>query len=447
MKVENVTLERKYHGAVEHWRRHHFKDYQTLLDSWEKYFPKDEKFCLCAKMELGTPDVISIGEQKGEPKRHNPDELTPEQAHHLLAIIKAQASTEFGSIQQHAGTVDRAHDDQDRAWVLRVMAEELRHGYQMLHLLLSKDWSHVSGGVSGEQMVEEILSMTTGNHVLDAFNLDYDSFMDNITFAAFIDRVGKYQLTMQKVCAYKPMADSMPAMLREEAFHLAAGVIPLRRFAERAGKGDPLANLHIVQQSINKWFPRALEMFGDERGGHKNVSFGFKDLTNREAVNQYVEEVRKMIRDINTRFVRARFPDDAPEKVEAVIDELERSRGSHRGLSYEAILHLPDPRFFRRKGEPAFQMVGVDGETFTDADTYLRYLARHLNDGYVASRDLRLYAETLRKVTAGQLTVEQGVKAMPKLKRLGGTCPCSKSVRWVMEESGGAETTVMTRPA
>jgi len=447
MKVENVTLEKKYHDAVEHWRSHHFKDYETLLDGWEKYFPKDEKFCLCAKLEVGTPDVIHIGAQKGEAKRHNPDELTEEQAHHLLAIIKAQASTEFGSIQQHAGTIDRAHDDQDRAWVLRVMAEELRHGYQMLHLLLSKDWSHVSGGVTGKQMVEEILSMTTGNHVLDAFNLDYDSFMDNITFAAFIDRVGKYQLTMQKVCAYKPMADSMPPMLREEAFHLAAGVIPLRRFAERAAKGDPLANMRLVQESVNKWFPRGLEMFGDERGGQKNIQFGFKDLTNREAVNQYIEEVRKMIRDINTRFVRARFPAYTPDQVEAVIDELERTRGKHQGLTYDDLLYLPDPRFFRRKGEPAFQMIGVRGETFTDVDAYLRHLAQHLNDGYVASRDMRLYADALRKVVAGELTVEQGVKAMPKLKRLGGTCPCSKSVRWVMEESNGAETTVMTRPS
>jgi hypothetical protein len=265
--------------------------------------------------------------------------------------------------------------------------------------------------------------MTTGNHVLDAFNLDYDSFLDNITFAAFIDRVGKYQLTMQKVCAYKP-------------FHLAAGVIPLRRFAERAAKGDPLANLRVVQQSINKWFPRALEMFGDERGGQKNIQFGFKDLTNR-----------KMIRDINVRFVRARFPGYTPDKVEAVIEELERSRGSHQGLAWDDLLRLPDRRFFRRKGEVAFQMIGVDGETFTDADTYLRHVAQHLNDGYVASRDLRLYAETLRKVVAGELTVEQGVKAMPKLKRLGGTCPCSKSVRWVMEENGGAETTVLSRPA
>ena len=167
----------------------------------------------------------------------------------------------------------------------------------------------------------------------------------------------------------------------------------------------------------------------------------------REAVTQYIEEVRKMLRDINTRFVRARFPDYAPEKAEAVIEELERTRGSHRGLQSEDLLYLPDPRFFRRKGEPAFQMIGIQGEAFTDVDAYLRHLAQHLNDGYVASRDMRLYAETLRKVVAGELTVEQGVKAMPKLKRVGGTCPCSKSVRWVMEESNGAETTVMTRPA
>ena len=435
MKVEQVVLEKKYHDAVEHWRRHHFKDYQTLLDSWEKYFPKDETFCLCAKMEIGTPDVISIGDQKGQPKRHNPDELTEDQAHHLLAIIKAQASTEFGSIQQHAGTVDRAHDDQDRAWVLRVMAEELRHGYQMLHLLLSKDWSHVSGGVTGPQMVEEILSMQTGNHVLDAFNLDYDSFLDNITFAAIIDRVGKYQLTMQRVCAYKPMADSMPQMLREEAFHLAAGVIPMRRWAKRAAEGDPFMTMRAIQHSINKWFPRGLEMFGDERGGDKNVKFGFKDMKNREAQDLYIEEVRKMIRDINLRFLRARFPDYSPEKAEQVLGELETSRGSHRGVDWDELLRLPDRRFFRRKGEPAFQMVGVDGETFTDVEDYLRYLGKRLNEGYLASRDMRNYAAALRQVAAGTLSVTDAIKSMPKLKRVGGTCPCSKGVRWVMEGS------------
>src|SRR4029077_2023214 len=126
-------------------------------------------------------------------------------------------------------------------------------------LLLSKDWSKGSAGVKGEDMVEEILSMQTGGDVLDAFNLEYDSFVDNVCFAAFVDRVGKYQLPMQKVCAYKPMADSMPQMLREEAFHLAAGVIPLRRWAKRAAAGDPLVTMPVIQKSLNKWYPRALE--------------------------------------------------------------------------------------------------------------------------------------------------------------------------------------------
>jgi benzoyl-CoA 2,3-dioxygenase component B len=437
VKVENLSLEKKYHGAVEHWQKHNFKDYPVLLENWEKYFPTDERFCLCAKLELGTSDLVQIGEHKGEKKRDTPDQLTEEEAGHLLAIVRAQASTEFGSIQQHVGTLERAFDDQDRFWVLRVMAEELRHGYQMLHLLLSKDWSHVSGGATGEQMVEEILSMQTGNHVLDAFNLDYDSFIDNIVFAALIDRVGKYQLTMQKVCAYRPMADSMPPMLREEAFHLAAGVIPLRRWAKKAAEGDPFVTMTAIQHAINKWFPRGLEMFGDERGGDTNVRFGFKDLKNREAQDQYIEEVVRMIRDINSRYLRARFPDYAPEKAEQVLADLESTRGTHHGVRYEDLLRLPDRRFFRRKGEPAFTMIGIDGEAFTDVEEYLRYLARNLNEGYVASRDLRNYADVLRKVVAGTMSVKDGIMAMPKLKRVGGTCPCSKGVRWVMEEPAG----------
>ncbi len=435
MKVENIALEKKYHDAVEHWRRHNFKDYESLLANWEKYFPTDEQFCLCAKLELGTSDLVQIGDHKGEKKRLNPDELTEDEARHLLAIIRAQASTEFGSIQQHAGTLERADDDQDRYWVLRVMAEELRHGYQMIHLLLSKDWSHAAGGVTGEQMVEEILSMQTGNHVLDAFNLDYDSFIDNITFAAIIDRVGKYQLTMQRVCAYRPMADSMPPMLREEAFHLAAGVIPLRRWALRAAQGDPFITMAAIQHAINKWLPRGLEMFGDERGGDKNVKFGFKDMKNREAQDRYIDEVQKMIRDINARFIRARFPDYAPERAEQALDELEQTRGAHHGVRHEDLLRMPDRRFFRRKGEPAFGMVGIEGETFTDAEEYLRYLAKNLNEGYVASRDMRNYAEALRGVAAGTLAVKDAITKMPKLKRVGGTCPCSKGVRWVMEGS------------
>src|SRR5258708_22887322 len=105
----------------------------------------------------------------------------------------------------------------------------------MLRLLAEDDWSAVSKE-SGADRIEEILSMNSGSHVLGAFNIDFDSFVDNVVFCALIDRVGKYQLTMQKQSAYQPMAESMPQMLREEAFHLAAGVVPMRRRATRPSR-------------------------------------------------------------------------------------------------------------------------------------------------------------------------------------------------------------------
>jgi 1,2-phenylacetyl-CoA epoxidase catalytic subunit len=437
MKVENTTLPKKYHDAVLHWQRHNFPSYSYLADNWEKYFPQDEPFCLCAKMELGGSDLIQIGDKKGEPKRLKPTDLSEEEARHLLAIIRAQASTEFGSIQQHEATLQRAADDEDRFWVLRVMAEELRHGYQMIHLLLTEDWSHVSG-MEGEDIVEDILSMQTGSHVLDAFNLDYDSFVDNVVFAAFIDRVGKYQLTMQKICAYKPFAQSMPPMLREEAFHLAAGVIPMRRWAKRAAAGDPHISMPMLQRSVNKWFPRALEMFGDERGGDTNVRFGFKDLKNREAQDAYIEEVKRMLRDINGRYLRARHPRLGPEQAEQALAAIERGE-RYEGTGPDDLLSIPDRRFFRRKGEPAYTMVGVRGESFEDADAYVKYLAAHLPEAYMASRDMREYHDRLQKLAKGEMTLQEAMKRTPVLKRVGGACPCSKSVRWVVEEPAVGE--------
>ena len=144
MNIEQTTLPKKYHDAVLHWQRHNFPDYDLLPKYWEKYFPNEPEFCLCAKMELGMTDTIEVGDRKGERRMTTPSEMSEDAAGHLLAIIRAQASTEFGSIQQHEATLARAQDDEDRFWVLRVMAEELRHGYQMFHMLTAQDWSSVS---------------------------------------------------------------------------------------------------------------------------------------------------------------------------------------------------------------------------------------------------------------------------------------------------------------
>lgn len=441
MTEQRTTLAKKYHDAVEHWTRHNFPDYPKLAPLWDTYFPKDETFCLCARIQEGMPTSIEVGDRKGQPKANVPAELDPEAAVHLLPIIRAQASTEFGSIQQHQPTLARAADPQDQAWVLRVMAEELRHGYQMVHLLTTADWSGVTD-VSPDEMVEEILSMQTGSHVLAAFNVEFDSFTDNVVFAGLIDRVGKYQLTMQKVNAYKPMAASMPPMLKEEAFHLAAGVVPMRRWMEQAARNDPLITVPIIQKTINKWLARGLEMFGDERGGQTNVKYGLKDFANGEAQQRYYDEVGQVIDDLNLRWVRARFADKGREEADRIHATL-KAGGSVEGVTKAELLYEPDKRFFRRRGEFAFQMIGVDGTVFADVEAYLAHAVANLPEQYRASTDVKHWATLQRGVFAGTIPLKEAMSSMPRLQRVGGTCPCANSVRWVVGGAGlggGAET-------
>lgn len=433
---------RRYHQAVVHWQQHNFPDYPLLVRDWEKFFPTDPPFCLCAKLaEAGISDVIEVGEHKGQSKAIVPRELPEEAAHELFGAIQVQASTEFGSIRQHQGTLHRARDDQDRAWVMRVMAEELRHGYQMVHLLTSADWSPVSDE-KPDETVERLLEAQTGTYPLAAFNLEFDSFIDNIVFAGFIDRVGKYQLTMQKASAYKPYAESMPPMLKEEAFHLAAGVMPLRRWVEKAATGDPLISMGAIQKAVNKWFPRGLEMFGPNWEPYNSAAMrrGLKDRTNATAQQQWADECAQMLNDLNRRYVRARLPNQSSEEADSIAKRLLGERGTIGGISADEMLRLPDPRFFRRNLDHAYEMIGVEGEVFTDVDAYVAYLAKHLPEAYLNSRDVRHYVENLRKVVSGEMTVKQAVKSTPHLERMGKGCPCSNSVRWVVGESDGGTT-------
>jgi 1,2-phenylacetyl-CoA epoxidase catalytic subunit len=433
--VRSTTLPKKFHEAVERWRDTFLPDYQFLLDHWEKYFPRDPTFCLCAYRQCGMPDVIEVGDQKGQPKFTRARDMAAEQSQHLLGAIRAQASTEFGSIQQHQLTLARAQDEEDQFWILRMMAEELRHGYQMLHLMLEDDWTGISKKGAAD-MVEEILQMRTGSHVLGAFNIDYDSFVDNVVFCALIDRVGKYQLSMQKVSAYKPMAESMPPMLHEEAFHLAAGVVPLRRWVQKAAAGEVYVTMDVLQRHLNKWVPRGLDMFGDERGGATNVRYGLKTMANAEALDQYHVEVQKMLDDLNERYVRARLPQLSSEEAEALLERAQKHGEAVQGIRPEDLLRLPDKRFLRRRGVHAFQLAGVAGETFTDLNAFAHYLTKHLPEQYRAGRDFKDYLELTRQVAAGEVKLEDAVKRMPSLRRVGGVCPCSRAVRWVQDEGG-----------
>src|SRR5207237_9498923 len=115
MDEQTRELPQKYHQAVVHWQQHNFPDYPALVESWDRFFPKDPPFCLCARIGQVASDVVEYGDRKGQPKATQPTDRDEPAAKKHFNTGKAQASTELESIQQHHRTLARAYDDQETA--------------------------------------------------------------------------------------------------------------------------------------------------------------------------------------------------------------------------------------------------------------------------------------------------------------------------------------------
>ena len=86
MSMRSEKIPKKYHDAVVRWRDTYLPDYNLLIENWDRFFPKDPEFRLCAFREMGMCGEIECGDHKGKPKAHDPSELAPDQAAHLLLL-------------------------------------------------------------------------------------------------------------------------------------------------------------------------------------------------------------------------------------------------------------------------------------------------------------------------------------------------------------------------
>ena len=87
----------------------------------------------------------------------------------------------------------------------------------------------------------------------------------------------------------------------------------------------------------------------------------------------------------------------------------------------------------------AFELIGTEGESYDDVESYVAHLRKVLPEAYLAGRDFMDYLTTLRQVESGEIDAQKASHQMPSLRRVAGTCPCSKSVRWVRDEPAASD--------
>lgn len=398
------TITPRYHDALVAWQKKNFPEMQFLQDNWSKFYPTQTPYQLFAKVGKLNSEQINYGRMAGQARIEKAGEMVGNMFYTARDIIRAQASTELGSIQQHRLTLEEAPTDQMKMAVLRIMAEELRHAYQMFWVFdHDRSWQKPGHPDVASETMDELLAMELGNHVLDAFNIPFSNFLDNVIFATVIDLVGKYQLEMQRVFSYAPMARSMGPMLSEEGFHIGSGRGFLKELAIAALGDGAHYSTEDIQRTLNAWVPRGVEMFGNERGGETSIAFGFKDRNNGTAQAEYHGEVREVVELVNVAVVQAKVKDITAPDARSLVREVQDTGDTIKGVSPKDLLYVPDVKFFRGRGmeEVAYMPYDVTGRLLTEGgkplsgEKYLAYLRAVIPDYYVATKEFQKYQEAL----------------------------------------------------
>jgi len=398
------TITPKYHEALVDWQKRNFPELEFLKANWSKYYPTQTPYQLFAKIGKLNSETINFGRMAGQQRFERAGDMVGNMFYTARDIVRTQASTELGSIQQHRLTLEEAPTDQMKISVLRIMAEELRHAYQMFWVFdHDTTWRKPGHPDVAKETMDELLAMQLGNHVLDAFNIPFFNFLDNVVFATAIDLVGKYQLEMQKVFSYAPMARSMGPMLSEEGYHIGSGRGFLKELAIGAANDGGRYSTEDIQKALNAWIPRGLEMFGNERGGETAMAFGFKDRNNGTAQSEYYSEVREVLELVNVEVARTKAKDISAPDARSLVREVQDTGETIQGISPKDLLFVPDPKFYRKRGmeEIIFMPYDVYGNLIVEngkpvnGERYLQYLGTVLPDYFMKTKEFTSYREAL----------------------------------------------------
>jgi benzoyl-CoA 2,3-dioxygenase component B len=328
-------------------RIENFSDWVGMFEEWKKEIGVDvgetSGFRFQTLFGAIETEEIQFGHYKGRRKWENLRQIPSQQIRDaLLNLIVYQGDTEFASVEQQRGLFETAPSDWDRNALVRVMVEEMRHGWQMCALLL--EFFGSSGKVEAQKLLER--RAFKNQRLLGAFNQDIDNWLDFYTYTDFVDRDGKFQLQMLKYSAFAPLGRSMSYMLREEAFHMGTGNDGLRRVVE-AG----VVPAWLIQKYLNKWVSTSYDLFGTDNSSSAHWAYvwgvkGRYDEPQNEAtpdlayLNDYNRTLyRDEVAGLIERFNQYLKPEDA--KLYAPHMKFNRAIGRYAGLKVHPATGAP----------------------------------------------------------------------------------------------------------
>jgi ring-1,2-phenylacetyl-CoA epoxidase subunit PaaA len=210
------------------------------------------------------------------------EKMDPEYRELLARVVAIQADCEIGGPHLYVkDMLPSAPSKIDQLVVARTAAEEMDHFRKI---------ARVAGDMGAD--VSYVLSWPNQKRYLEAFRGIIKTWEDFAVFGFLIDRVGRYQLEEFLGCTYKPLAEILPEIMKEEVGHVGYGS---SKTAELAAKGDE--SREKVQKALEFWYAKALDMFGrsESTRDQRYIYWGLKRRTNAQARQEFIEEVNPLI--------------------------------------------------------------------------------------------------------------------------------------------------------
>lgn len=352
-----------------------FDDWADCFRGWQKDIGYDAALLGDYNFETKLGDVhssdIEFGDYQGATKWQRVGQIPNQSIRDaLLNLIVYQGDTEFASVEQQKNLLANAPTEYDRQALIRVNSDEMRHGWQMCFLLVN--YFGDTGKLEALKLLERRASEQ--NRLLGSFNEPVNNWLDFFTYTQFVDRDGKYQLTMLSHSAFEPLARSVSAMLKEEFFHMFTGNTGLTRII-RANK----IPISIVQKYFNKWLSTAYDLFGTDHSSSAQWAYvwGLKGRFDEGSTTHPVDKAR-----LNEES-RAHYMNESQSLVDTLNNFVPEGENK---------LTIPDLKFNRSIGDYMGERYSVTGELLSESE-----YEKHLSEVLPSEEDERVLAELFKE--------------------------------------------------
>ena len=217
---------------------------------------------------------------------NTPEQATGEYRDMLLRLMTRQFYAETATTEVFGRSISCAPSLREKLLAAEFAEEEAEHSGRMCRLFADL-------GVDADEVFAKRPAAA------QFWDLDLDNWVHIAVFNFTVDRAGSHQIMEYRDSSYRPWAEQMDEVLKDEEGHYGNGVENLREFAK-----DKKA-FEEFQRAYFKMLPVTVKRaFGRPTGADNEycVKVGLKGHTTEQVLNRYLEEMLGYMRECKLRF-------------------------------------------------------------------------------------------------------------------------------------------------